>query len=199
MKGEVTDALEAAVDAAAATFDGRGSAIKERELEMALETALRALGLKPKRQLQVRLRGVWSGRVGGVDLAVEDRNGLNLIELKWDPNTLAACAWDSIKLAAALRSREGRRAFLVAGSPISDGLRGDDLLDDGEVHPGQLRKCYAKEFDFWKRDVANHPVSAPSSWRVRCLHSAALNLKGAPWRIRLAELTLTSDELVPFA
>jgi hypothetical protein len=37
---QVAEDLVAAVDAAAATFAGRGSVIKERELGMAIETAL---------------------------------------------------------------------------------------------------------------------------------------------------------------
>jgi hypothetical protein len=40
--------------------------------------------------------------VGGVDLAIRDDDSLALIELKWDRRTLAACAWDAMKLAAAL-------------------------------------------------------------------------------------------------
>lgn len=195
---DFADALRIATDAAAATFNGRGSVIKERELEMALEAALWALGHEPRCQVRVHLQEAWSGRVGGVDLAVRGADGLSLIELKWDPKTLAACAWDSVKLAAALHSGEGNRAFLVAGSPVVDGLRGDELLDDAEVHPAELRSRYAKEFDFWKGDVENHPVLAPAGWSVRPLHSAALSFKGQPWRIRLAELNLTSDALIPF-
>lgn len=198
MNEDVADTLRIATDAAAATFNDRGSVIKERELEMALETALWALGHEPQCQIRVHLHEAWSGRVGGVDLAIQGPDGLSLIELKWDPKTLAACAWDSVKLAAALRSGEGSRAFLIAGSPVLDGLRGDELLDDGEVRPQELRRRYANEFDFWKRDVKNHPVLAPASWRIEAIHAAPLRYKEAPWRIRVAELFLTSDELVPF-
>ena len=132
-----------------------------------------------------------------MDLAIEDANGVNLIELKWDPKTLAACAWDSVKLAAALQSREGSRAFLIAGSPVAR-PHGDDLLEDAEVRPLELRARYAKEFDFWKGDVKNHPVMAPASWDVQRLHAARLRLNETAWQIRLAEIRLTSDKLVPF-
>lgn len=193
----VLDALRKAVDAAAATFNGRGSQIKERELEMAIETGLRALGSEPLRQVPLRLEGAWSGRVGGVDLGLQGADSsMMLIELKWDPSTLAACAWDSMKLAAALQTGEGHRAFLVAGSPQSQSpVRGDELLDNGAVDPVGLRRKYAREFDYWKTDVNNHPRRAPASWEVRALHCASLNFKGVPWRIRIAGLELTSTEL----
>lgn len=147
MSEDIADALTIATDAAAATFNGRGSVVKERELEMALETALWALGHEPQCQVRVHLREAWFGRVGGVDLAVHRTDGLSLIELKWDPKTLAACAWDSVKLAAALQFGEGSRAFLIAGSPVVDGLRSDDLIDDAEVRPQELRRRYGNEFD----------------------------------------------------
>ena len=198
MSEDIADALTIATDAAAATFNGRGSVIKERELEMALETALWTLGHEPQCQLRVHLKEAWSGRAGGVDLAAQDAADLSLIELKWDPKTLAACVWDSVKLAAALQSGEGSRAFLIAGSPVVNGLRGHELLDDAEVRPQELRRRYADEFDFWKRDVENHPVLAPASWRIEAVHAAPLRYKDAPWRIRVAELFLTSSDLVPF-
>jgi hypothetical protein len=194
---EVLDDLRGAVDAAAATFDGRGSEIKERELEMALETALWALGQEPRRQARVRLRDAWNGQVGGVDLALGSDSPPILIELKWDAGTLAASAWDSMKLAGALQSAEGKRGFLIAGSPAHEGLRGDELLEDGDVDPVNLRRQYAGEFDFWRGDVKNHPHSAPAGWRIRLHHSVGLSFKDAPWRIRLAELELTDAELIP--
>ena len=199
MPNQVLDLLRNAVDAAAATFNGRGSEIRERELEMAIEAALLALGSKPLRQVRLRLEEAWSGRVGGVDLGLNSRDGsLALIELKWDSSSLAACAWDSMKLAAALQAGEGQRAFLVAGSPSSEGgVRGDELLDEGAVTPAELRQNYASEFDYWKTDVNNHPKRAPAGWQVLRPHSAPLEFKQAPWRIRLAELRLTSSELVP--
>jgi hypothetical protein len=199
MRDQVLGQLREAIDATAATFDGRGSPIKERELEMAVETAVRTLGFAPVRQFPLRLEEAWCGRVGGVDLALHAREGSPIfIELKWDPNTLAACAWDSMKLAAALQAGEGERAFLVAGSPHpSAGLRGNELLDDAEVDAIGLRREYAKEFDYWKADVKNHPVRAPASWRVRARHSASLHYREAPWRLRIAELELMSRELSP--
>jgi hypothetical protein len=200
MSDAIIDALRTAVGACAETFDGRGSAIRERDLEMALEAILRALGHKPMRQVKVRLEKAWSGRVGGVDLAIEAGagDGFCLIELKWDPKSLAACAWDSVKLAAALQAGEGCRAFLIAGSPVVDGLRGDCLLEDADVWPERLRREFATEFDFWRRDVENHPLFAPAAWRTRRLESAPLLFKGEPWRIRLAELMLKRGALVPF-
>jgi hypothetical protein len=198
MPDEILEDLETAVAAAANTFNGRGSTVKERELEMALETALWALDRKPRRQAVIRLEQAWWGRVGGVDLALEDSGGMILIELKWDPQTLAACAWDSIKLAAALQAGEGTRAFLVAGSPLLDGLRGDELLEDTETRPAKLRRRYFKEFDFWKGDVKNHPLLAPAGWRTQLIQTATFNFKAAPWRIRLAEISVTNDQLAPF-
>ncbi len=165
---------------------------------MALETGLWALGREPRCQLGVHLRETWSGHVGGVDIALDQPGGPALIELKWDPKTLAACAWDQIKLAAALHCGEGSRAFLIAGSPISAGLRGDELLEDGKIDPLRLRADYAKEFDFWRSDVQNHPLSAPARWETSLFHSASLEVKAAPWHIRLAELELTRPELVSF-
>jgi hypothetical protein len=198
MDDRVLGDLVKAVDAAAATFNGRGSDIKERELEMALETSLWTHGRKPCRQMRIHLDEAWSGRVGGVDLALDLEDGAVLIELKWDPTTLAACAWDSVKLAAGLQAGEGHRAFLVAGSPISADLRGDELLADSDVDPLELRRRFAKEFDFWKADVMNHPLLAPARWRIRLEHAAQLEFKGEPWQIRLAELKLISNSLTPF-
>jgi hypothetical protein len=194
----LSEELAVAVDAAAATFDGRGSEVRERELEMALETALRTLGHDPRRQFRVRLEEAWSGRVGGVDLALELDDGPVLMELKWDARTLAACAWDQVKLAAALQSGEAHRAFLIAGSPTAVGFHGDELLDSGDVNPIGLRRRYAREFAFWKIDVKNRPRFAPACWRLALKHEAVLEIKGAPWRIRVAELELTSGDLVPF-
>lgn len=194
---QVLDHVGKAMNAAAATFHGRGSVVRERELEMALEAALRARGLEPRRQFPLDLKDAWSGRVGGVDLALAVNDGSPiLLELKWDRTSLAACAWDSMKLAAALRAGEGQRAFLVAGSPDAAGeLRGDELLEDGELDPAGLRRRYANEFDFWKRDVKNHPLRIPARWRIRARGSASLDYGGSPWRLRLAELELTSTEL----
>jgi hypothetical protein len=59
---QALEQLRKAVDAAAATFDRRGSSIKERELEMAVECAMHALGLEPLRQVALRLQDAWSGR-----------------------------------------------------------------------------------------------------------------------------------------
>ena len=198
MDDAVVNDLISAVDAAAGTFDGRGSVLKERELEMAMETALRALGREPLCQVTMRLERAWSGRVGGVDLALDGPDGLGLVELKWDPKTLAACAWDSVKLAAALEAGEGRRAFLAAGSPLVDDLRGNELLEDSIIRPDELRSRYEKEFDFWKGDVKNHPVLVPAAWRIGFLYAAKFRFEGSPWQIRLAEVSLTDAELVPF-
>lgn len=191
--------LRQAVDSAAATFDGRGSRVKERELELAIESALRALGLAPLRQVPLRLSDSWSGRVGGVDLALEDLGDESriLIELKWDASTLAACAWDSMKLAAALQAGEGERAFLIAGSPrVEPPIKGDELLDDRVLAPAALRQAFAEDFDYWKADVENHPERAPAEWLSKARHSASLRYKDAEWRIRLTELTISDPELV---
>jgi len=196
--GKVSGDLIGAVDAAAATFDGRGSQIKERELEMALEAALWTSGREPRRQYPIKLEQAWSGRVGPIDLTIGSNDGPILLELKWDPATLAAGAWDQVKLAAALQSGEGDRAFLIAGSPALNGLRGDELLEDSDVEPVALRTHYVDEFDYWKEDVKNHPRLAPAGWRTRRRHCASLQYKGEAWRIRLAELELTGSELVPF-
>lgn len=198
MPDDLLDDLITAVDAAAATCDGRGSQIKERELEMALEAALWALGREPRRQVTLRLGEAWSGNVGGVDLALESADRLDLIELKWDAETLAACAWDSVKLAVALQAGETDRAFLIAGSPANASLRGYELLEDGDVEPVGLRRRYAKEFDFWRTDVKNHPLLTPASWRIRLRHDEPLVYKEAPWRLRFAELELSAGERVPF-
>ena len=146
----------------------------------------------------LRLEQAWRRRVGGVDLALHAGDGsLILIELKWDSVSLAACAWDSMKLAAALQAGEAQRAFLVAGSPDSvGGLRGDELLEDAEVNSATLRRKYAKEFDYWKTQVKNHPLRALGSWRIQARHCAFLDYKETPWRLRIAELKLTSRELL---
>jgi hypothetical protein len=79
---------------------------------------MHAVGSEPLRQVPLRLQDAWSGQVGGVDLALDDGEGsLTLIELKWDPNTLAACAWDSMKLAAL---QAGQGPARVPGRRISE-------------------------------------------------------------------------------
>jgi hypothetical protein len=198
MSDQLLEDLAKAIDAAGATFNGRGSEIKERELEMALETALWARGRESHRQFRVRLEKAWSGRVGGVDLAIDLEEGPALIELKWDPKTLAACAWDAVKLAAALHAGEAQCAFLIAGSPVSDGFHGNELLETADFDPIDLRHRYARDFEYWKGDVKNHPLLLPRCWHLELKHGAALEFKGAPWHIRLAELELTSDDLVSF-
>jgi hypothetical protein len=190
--------LVKAIDATASTFDGRGWQIKERWLEMMLEGALRALDLNPLRQVPLRLSDSWVGQVGGVDLGIRGEDGsLALIELKWDRRTLAACAWDAMKLAAALHRRQGDRAFLVAGSPNFDPpLRGHELLGEGLFSPSALHSKYAREFERWRGDVQNRPSRVPAGWRLLPLHSSSLRRREVDWEIRLSELILTSDELV---
>ncbi len=165
---------------------------------MALEATLWAQGYEPRRQLRVRLTETWNGRVGGVDLAIDLEAGPALIELKWDSATLAACAWDAVKLAAALQAGEAQHAFLIAGSPVSGGFQGNELLETAEFDPVDLRVRYAREFDYWKRDVKNHPLLVPRRWHLELKHAAKLEFKGAPWQIRLAELELMNTHLVPF-
>jgi hypothetical protein len=198
MSDQLSEDLAKAVDAAAAAFNGRGSEIKELELEMALESALWTQGCEPRRQVRVLLEEAWNGRVGGVDLAIDLEEGLTLIELKWDPQTLAACAWDAVKLASALQAGEAQCAFLIAGSPISAGFHGNELLETADFDPIELRRRYARDFDFWKGDVKNHPRLVPRSWQVELRHDATLKFKGEPWQIRLAQIKATSDDLVPF-
>jgi hypothetical protein len=158
--------IRQAVDAVAATFNGRGSTVRERELELAFEAALRSQGIQPLRQVPLEVGEAWSGQVGGVDLALDCAAGPpELLELKWDPTTLAACAWDSVKLACALHAGQGARGFLVAGSPASDQpIRGDTLVEDCELEPVALRSEYRAEFDYWRADVKNHP--APGACQV---------------------------------
>lgn len=165
---------------------------------MGIEAALRALGFSLRRQVSIQLSDAWHGRVGGVDLVLDGGDGSRiLVELKWDADSLAACAWDSMKLAAALQAREGERAFLIAGSPDREPrLRGDELLDDGASAPAELRQAFAEDFDYWKADVKNHPKRAPASWETHARHSTPLVYKEVPWRIRIAELTVTDPHLV---
>jgi hypothetical protein len=198
MADQLLSDLISAVDAVGDTFDGRGSEVRERELELALESALRALGSMPRRQAAINIPDAWHGRIGGVDLRLDASDGADaLIELKWDATTLAACAWDSLKLACALQSAPARRGFLIAGSPITSQLRGDELLDTGSYQPADLRRRYQAEFDYWKHDVMNRPLRAPASWSVRLCHLTELRWKGQPWRIRLAEVELVDTRLVP--
>jgi hypothetical protein len=199
VKGSLAE-IRQAVDAVAATFNGRGSTVREREFELAFEAALRSQGMRPLRQVRLDLAEAWSGQVGGVDLALESGKGsLELIELKWDRTTLAACAWDAVKLACALQTGQGARGFLVAGSPLGDEpIRADTLLEDCELEPVGLRREYAAEFDYWRADVKNHPLQVPAGWAVRKRHSAEFRFKGDPWRIRVAEIEVEGDRMVKF-
>jgi hypothetical protein len=198
VSNQTLDQLRQAVDASAATFDRRGWGIKERWMEMALESALRALGAKPLRQLPLQLPETWTGRVGGVDLGLRDDDGATgLIELKWDQRTLAACAWDSMKLAAALYEGQGDQAFLLAGSPVREPApRGHELLEDGTFSALDVHLRYAPEFARWNGDVQNRPKCIPAAWRIHARHSARLTRRGELWEIRIAELQLQDEQLV---
>jgi len=185
------------MSAAADALGPRPGTLRERDLEEALGTSLERQGpvSEVHRQFSLTLADLWEGRVGPVDLAVV---GLNpaLVELKWAE--LPACAWDCLKLAAALVKQQDARGFIVAAAPVTtweNGALGSELFSDRRWPLEDLLGQYAEWFAHWREDVANYPKRLPAAFGTNALAVATTEIGGEQWEIRLAEVEVADPAL----
>ena len=197
-----TDVLSAALAAAATSMDGSTEA-QERTFEDSLEEALTQTGVGVIRQKSIKLDS-WEGRLGSVDLTVEDGDRLIPLELKW--GELTACSWDTVKLATTLAEGKASSAYLVAGAPKKAWINGDpgvDLFNPGVRQLEPLLDLYAEWFDFWRRDVKNYPKALASAWRVVADPASGgveVSIGGVDHEIRAVEIELpVGVEILPVA
>jgi hypothetical protein len=188
-------ALREALGSVGTQFQARPDGFRERDFELALEAQFKLrTALEVRRQKPLQLGELWSGRVGAVDLSIRASDRLGLVELKWGASELPACAWDSVKLAAAL-TKTPARAFLAAGYPTARAQAGAELLTNGEWKLGSLLERYASSFAHWRADVQNYPRQLPAAWQTRVVAEQDVSVQGTPWQLRAVELTLTDPML----
>jgi hypothetical protein len=190
---EFVEALEPALRSAAAMLESaHDGGVRERELEDALERALEsgsgALWAGVQRQRTVRPAS-WQGRVGPVDLVAVDgeHEPVVLIEAKLGGSALWNCAWDLAKLAVC--SAEGIAPYgaLVAAASSVDWEargRGVELFEPRSWELSAFLRRYAREFSFWREDVANWPRFLPPEWRTFDSEPTRFSLAGEPWELR---------------
>lgn len=197
---ERVQALELAVGDAAAALDVEPGPFRERDLEDRLQASLeRQRPKRVHRQVSLKLDS-WKGKLGPADLALEDDDGLALIEVKWGGAELAACSWDTVKLATALAEGQGQSAYLISGASQDDWRHsrlGAELFDTREWTLDGLLVRYEEWFAFWRRDVQNHPLRLASGWRVFEHEMSSFEEGGEVWDIRLAEIQIPEAELLP--
>lgn len=185
-----------ALSGAAGQLDG-SKGLREADLEKALEAEL-ASRVDVSRQHPVKLDS-WEGRLGPVDLSVQDESGLTLIEAKWGGGALWNCAWDVAKLATALAEGVADHGYLVAGASRaawSEGVEGVELFDAGRWDADSLLSRFASRFAFWREDVANYPRQVARRWTVSEGLRAAMEVSGEPWEIRSVEITVDHPDLI---
>jgi len=59
-----------------------------------------------------------------------------------------------------------------------------------------LLLTYRKHFAFWKKDVKTHAVSLPPVLETRAVERAAIEVRGAKWELRGAEVSAAGDDWV---
>jgi hypothetical protein len=195
-------ALMGAIEAAADALDGRERLV-ERDLEEALLSSLSAAEVPVQSQHSLKLES-WSGRVGPLDLSVDSLAGPRAIELKWGGSELAACAWDTVKLTTALAESQVARAYLVAGAPTDTWQalgRGAELFEWRSWEIDGLLRAFARDFAYWRTDVANFPRLLQRKWESRELFRSPtrLTVGGIGFEVRATELRVSEPNLVPIA
>lgn len=191
--------LKAAIEASARTLDGSETA-DERDLQRVLPNALESVGAKVASQRGIKLKG-WFGQLGAVDVALAEPEGDVLVELKW--GDLPACSWDTVKLATALAEGEASSAFLIAGASRrawDNHDRGVEFFASRPWRLGPLLADFAQDFAKWRTDVENRPLKLAAEWTMVSHEQsdrAQLTVGGVPHDIRLVEITVTEECLLP--
>ncbi len=188
-----------AVSAAAEALNGRTKVV-ERDLENALFEALLAASTPVAAQTALKLDS-WTGKLGPVDLAIDDAHGLACLELKWDTD-LTACAWDAAKLATTLAERKAEAAYLIAGAPKQawDAFApGAELFMSRAWRAEGLLSAYAAGFAFWRNDVATYPHAVQGRWKMIARDERDLDLvvDGIDHQIRVVEIVIDEPDLQP--
>lgn len=175
---------------------------READFEKALSEEL-ASDLQTQRQFPLQLDG-WSGRLGNVDIALTlPGEQLVLMELKWGgQDALAACAWDSVKLATAQAEGKTSRALLCAAAPRATwdrSLEGTEFFTTQDWELESVLHRYEGWFEFWRRDVKNYPRVVAARWSTVLLpiDDTEFEWDGEPWELRASEISAGDDSLQP--
>jgi hypothetical protein len=215
---DVVDFLTRGIEQAARTIEGRAlrealPRINERDhLQPAFTAALREIAdsWEPAPVVDVGRALSLSedfDRLGGVDNSLRWNAGpTTFIELKAGDD-LSACAWDALKLVAALRGGACDRVFLIAAaptdrwlkasdpSPASRSLPGAEFFGVGHHESAELRDRYASSWRRWSAD-GYRPKRAAAALRTVPLSTARFTVGGAAdtqWEIRLSEVVDERD------
>ena len=145
----------------------------------------------------------WQGRVGPADIALEHADRApTLIEVKLGGEELAACSWDTVKLAVLLAEERASDAFLIAAAPSESWNRdalGSELFRPRRWSAEDLLARFASWFAFWRADIANYPRQLPASWTIVPVARAELTIGAEAWEIRAAAIGEVSQALLPVA
>ena len=145
---------------------------------------------------------------GGIDCSLTWPNQLVVLELKAGQD-LYACAWDAVKLVAALRAGKCAGAFLVAAAPASrwppDGwsyeprqgyAAGAELLATGRHQAETLRDRYASSWRRWDRDGYRPKRAAASfdtSFVTRARFRTQADGASGDWELRVSQVRSVGD------
>lgn len=176
---------------------------RERDLEAALIAELeREFPGRVKQQLTVVPRS-WEGRVGPADIALEHPDRApTLIEVKLGSEELAACAWDTAKLAALVAEEQASYALLIAAAPSAtwaEGALGSELFHSQSWNLEDLLARFARWFSFWREDIANYPKRLPARWETSAVARSDLLVGAGAWEIRAASIGEVSGTFLPLA
>jgi hypothetical protein len=205
-----TDSLvAAAVEATAAAIAAAGDELRapfwekdmQKVLAAQLDAAIAARGLDMSVKANHGLKlAEWPG-VGPVDLSLLNGEGspVAFLELKWGAGTLYNCVWDLPKMAVAVARQLAPRAYLVAGAPAADweGAEGSELFGSAAWAASELLTRYAHLFEFFRKEVATHPLRLPTAMSTRDVATAAMNVHGGDWQLRCVEVAADHREWIP--
>jgi hypothetical protein len=129
----------------------------------------------------------------------DEHEPVALIEAKLGGGSLWNCAWDLAKLAVC--SAEGIAPYgaLVAAASSWDWdgrARGVELFEPRSWELAAFLRRFAREFAFWRADVANWPRSLPAEWRTFDFEPARFSLAGEPWELRGVAVEAVEPELL---
>jgi hypothetical protein len=157
--------------------------------------------LRTAHQGERRMRDIdeWRG-VGDVDsLLARGDVERAFVELKCGRgrDAAAACAWDALKMALALRVGRASEAYLVAGARMSDWLtpiRGTEFLVDGSHAAHGIRRRFADWWRHWELSGDPLPLRLPAALSTWHIDSATFPVAGTEWQLRLSRVTVEGGD-----
>jgi hypothetical protein len=134
----------------------------------------------------------WRGRLGGVDIIVQDETGLSLdylCELKWCQSRveLGWTLWDIYKMAAATQFVGVRGCYVVAGAPEhfwKEETHCAPLFTDGKWRSLDLFQRFQEDWEDLLKGGPARLIYAPASIETRVVADVPLMMKSKPWRLR---------------